>query len=97
MPVDALHVVMQVEPPRKAIAVLAAVAGGVDAQVRAVAVAVHSVSFALVSQPAGRGGEPLTTVFARRLLAFPWLQMSVKVFAAGELQLVWTSMALGRK
>ncbi len=75
-----LHVVQPVELPREAMARLRAEAGGVEAQVGFLAVAVHAVGFPLVAEQTGGGGE--LRHLAGHDFAPERLDVRVDVFAA---------------
>ena len=80
-----LHVVKKVVPPRKTIAWESALAASVEAKVRSVAVAVHAVSLALVTEEASGGRELL--LGASVLSAAEWLEVGINELAVREIWL----------
>jgi len=87
--VHPLHVIKQVVSPREAIARKSALAASVEAKVRAVTVAVHAVSLALVAEEASSGRELL--LGASVLPAAEWLEVGINELAARE---KWLGMNL---
>lgn len=80
---DSLHVIEEIIPPRKAMARDAAFTARVEAQVWALAVAVHAMSLSFVPQQACRGRELL--LGAGLHLATEGLQMGVDEFAIAHM------------
>ena len=87
--VYSLHVIKQVVSPWEAIARESALAASVEAKVRAVTVAVHAVSLALVAEEASSGRELL--LGASVLPAAEWLEVGINELAARE---KWLGMNL---
>lgn len=82
MIMDTLHVVKQVIPPWKAIARDSALAARVVAEVRPIAMSMHTVCFSFVPEQAGGGRELLLGTSLH--LAAERLDVRVDKFARGE-------------